>query len=1385
MKYILAKIKNNKKYKLIIIALIFAVPFFIISKYLTLVNNDVDINVRKPNYTVIFHSNDGSGNTTSQDFVYGTNQQLYPNAFSYLEHIFGDWNTLPNGAGTSYGDGQSVGNLSGVDGDTIDLYAQWKSDFSVTGNPSEWTNQNVVLTIVLPSGNYNDYSYSFDGGATWTNSHTAEFSSNQEVHIKIRDHDSYVSEEKIERITKIDKVVPEITFDNSVEYNSDHTTKSVPTLIAFLGDNASISTGVNITDSLSGVAAGWPVCYYDGSQITTTNVFDEAGRYEISCKAQDNAGNEVTEDREVLIRWPLGGRYVVARQGYVAEGHSSSTSADGLYKDTSDTGHNSALPFSSKYYYAGADVNNYVSFVGTTFRILNIATNDDIKLLGDVSDVGTAWGDNKIYSSNVYNTWSTEWWPGGQIYNNETGESKYKVLSDTEKAHVDLATFYAGRIDKNDDLTDLIFNEQNNATNLGGDSAAFEGYSAYPNASDFLKASKAHDVINSIDDIDTASVQSRRTLFTNNSWIDMTKEYWTMNGGTETLLQDSDFWVIDNDLGGHFESRLYSNSQQYRVVLYLKDDTILSGIGTYDDPFVVEEDWAWFDSYQYVEVCAANAICYDSNADDVAGTMNDQTVVSSTGTMLISPNYSRSGYGFAGWNTAADGEGTSYGPNQTISTGDLSVQGLRLYAMWVPSSGDLQSWKGCDGLSSGDIIALTDNRDGNTYAVAKYGDNQCWMMENLRLDLSDSDLEISGLNTNSPTAGFVSSINNGHPVSTNTFCNGTNAGCMNQILHNTNNTNRGLTPSYDANNTSSSWYSYGNYYNWYTLTAGHGTYELSTAGAIADGDICPAGWRLPSGYSRTGDYAVLDIAMGGSGWNKTEGTDDAIAESMRWRSFPYNFIYGGEQKENSAANRGLSASYATLNASSNQRTINFWLKNDRAFMNSNATLKNRGQTMRCVADKGYKAIGNIHYDANGGTGTMADAIDVDLSVATTANNGFVKPYNTFISWNTRADGGGIVVAEGGSVATAASNMGVSDGGTLTLYAIWQPHYSLTYNGNGADAGSMISADVPELETGDLALVTSNYSRSGYGFAGWSLDSSAGTKLANGDSVTVYGPNETITVNRAFLNNADSTNNITLYAVWLPENSTKTMQTFGSADCNAMNIGDTTALKDVRDNNVYTVAKLEDGKCWMSENLRLDLSAATISSSNTNLPTSAFVTGVSSSVSSDTLCYADDSSCDDQIVYNTSAINRNYTASYNSNEVRTSWYSYGVMYNWYTATAGNGNYAMTSGSVTGDICPAGWRLPIGGSGGEFAVLVNTSVKPRASYYDSGIVKFPANFNYSGDYSKTKPGGRHSYGRYWSATANSKKAYRLGFSTADVTPAKAWNKWVGFPVRCIVK
>jgi hypothetical protein len=149
---------------------------------------------------------------------------------------------------------------------------------------------------------------------------------------------------------------------------------------------------------------------------------------------------------------------------------------------------------------------------------------------------------------------------------------------------------------------------------------------------------------------------------------------------------------------------------------------------------------------------------------------------------------------------------------------------------------------------------------------------------------------------------------------------------------------------------------------------------------------------------------------------------------------------------------------------------------------------------------------------------------------------------------------------------------------------------------------------------------------------------------------------------------------------------------------------------------------------------------------------------------------------DQIQFNANNLNTSLTPTYDTNNTTSYWLSYGVMYNWYTATAGNGLYSRSSGSATGDICPSGWRLPTGGSSGDYSALTKKGT----------VTNFPFNFINSGDFNNKVPGGRGTFGRWWSSTAtNNNAAYRLGISSTGATPTGSWNKWDGFAVRCIVK
>jgi len=73
----------------------------------------------------------------------------------------------------------------------------------------------------------------------------------------------------------------------------------------------------------------------------------------------------------------------------------------------------------------------------------------------------------------------------------------------------------------------------------------------------------------------------------------------------------------------------------------------------------------------------------------------------------------------------------------------------------------------------------------------------------------------------------------------------------------------------------------------------------------------------------------------------------------------------------------------------------------------------------------------IHYDANGGTGTMADQTFTYNTTQSLSSNAFVKNASVFSGWATIA-GGPIVYTDGQSV----RNLLATEGATLTLYAVW-------------------------------------------------------------------------------------------------------------------------------------------------------------------------------------------------------------------------------------------------------------------------------------------------------------------------------------------------------------
>lgn len=371
--------------------------------------------------------------------------------------------------------------------------------------------------------------------------------------------------------------------------------------------------------------------------------------------------------------------------------------------------------------------------------------------------------------------------------------------------------------------------------------------------------------------------------------------------------------------------------------------------------------------------CPSGRICYYPNSNNAEGTMGRQSLSSlDESKRLIASNFSRNGYGFAGWSASYDYSGDYYGPNDVIAfdAGKYFYPnpGLSLYAVWVKSAGSLQSDADsiCSNLTQApdngrgtiaSVSALTDERDGQTYAIAKLADGNCWMIENLRLD---NTAILTTTNTNNPSndgTNVTLKHNSNDTTTYNTlsatsstaydeinapegWCVEETAECINQSrLRTINTSNRAAFDNDTLMDGQTNLYSYGNYYNFYSATAGKGSFATERFGNTSvDGDICPIGWKLPT---KT-EFSNLKNIINPNSSSTSSGA----------RIFPNNMVFSGMVQADHTWYLGDQAHYAYSSHENSVQSPHTWwgatIRSD-SFYSAATHNQYHGMTIRCLA----------------------------------------------------------------------------------------------------------------------------------------------------------------------------------------------------------------------------------------------------------------------------------------------------------------------------------------------------------------------------------------------------------------------------------------------------
>lgn len=238
----------------------------------------------------------------------------------------------------------------------------------------------------------------------------------------------------------------------------------------------------------------------------------------------------------------------------------------------------------------------------------------------------------------------------------------------------------------------------------------------------------------------------------------------------------------------------------------------------------------------------------------------------------------------------------------------------------------------CGSVAPNEITTLIDIRDGKTYGALKTADGNCWMTNNLAL----------GDNAATTLTSTDSDVSSNYVLpATQTSEDGSIDWSTPNSLLGTQGTNYQPNDSNHVYATGNS--SYGNYYTWYTATAGTGG-SRKTDLATATNSICPKGWTLPT----VAQYTALSNAYAG---------DASTTGSIRSGESPLSYAYSGGYLSDPGSQdisyavwyQDVAGIYWSSQSYDAGSAYSLYFTSATITPNNGSTKRNDGSAIRCVA----------------------------------------------------------------------------------------------------------------------------------------------------------------------------------------------------------------------------------------------------------------------------------------------------------------------------------------------------------------------------------------------------------------------------------------------------
>jgi uncharacterized repeat protein (TIGR02543 family) len=383
------------------------------------------------------------------------------------------------------------------------------------------------------------------------------------------------------------------------------------------------------------------------------------------------------------------------------------------------------------------------------------------------------------------------------------------------------------------------------------------------------------------------------------------------------------------------------------------------------------------------------------------------TVLGNTGSLA------KPGYTFAGWNTAANGSGTSYSPTSTFTINSNTT----LYAQWTPeptrtftvtydgndNTGGAAPTDGSSPYSSGTSVSIL----GNSGSLTKSG-----------------VAVFAGWNTSADGSGTNYVGDDTFNITQNTILYARWVAAGSRLRYNAGTgSGTGTAPS-----------SSGTYYTPFSTAN-----IVGNTGSFSNGSLVFAGWNTSVNGTGTSYPAGSQYTMPGS------GTVNLYAQWIN-PATSYNLTYDhGTDGNGTAPNSQNPTPYPSNSTATVLGNIGPYTNSDttKIFYGWNTSADGTGtsylagSTLTMNADKTLYAQWvsatpqyTVNYLGNGATGTIpAQTYPGGVQATILGQSSLTRPGYAFLGWNTATDGTGYIYQPTSSVVINSN---------VTLYAQWAP-----------------------------------------------------------------------------------------------------------------------------------------------------------------------------------------------------------------------------------------------------------------------------------------------------------------------------------------------------------